>query len=88
MSQLRRSPSAKKSTSSFRLLRERGRATFRSMLMGARSRLEIVVTFLAMLELIKRHHIQARQDTVFGEIEVEPAVDWDGSDEFDLEFGE
>jgi segregation and condensation protein A len=34
------------------------------------SRLEIVITFLAMLELIKRNMVEARQTSLFGEIEV------------------
>ncbi len=65
-----------------------GRTSFRVLLGNARSRLEVVVTFLAMLELIKRHKIHARQETIFGEIELEPDPDWDQEEEFELEFGE
>ena len=36
--------------------------------MQSRSRLEIVVTFLAVLELIKRREIAAEQQETFGEI--------------------
>jgi len=70
------------------MLRERGRATFRAMLGGTKTRIELVVTFLAMLELIKRHMIHANQEKLFGEIELEPAEAWNESEDFELEFGE
>lgn len=41
---------------------------FSSLLSQGRTRLEIVVTFLAVLELIKQQEIVAEQDEVFGEI--------------------
>jgi segregation and condensation protein A len=44
-----------------------GASTFQSVLTN-RSRLEIVVTFLAMLELIKRNAIQVEQTDLFGSI--------------------
>jgi len=75
-----------------RLLKEHGQATFRSTLGGKRSRLEIVVTFIAMLELIKRHFVHAQQEKLFGDIFIEKEKSWDNSsnteEEFELEFGE
>lgn len=71
-----------------RLLRLGGKLNFRSILIGTRSRLDIVVTFLALLELIKRHFIQAHQESLFGEIDLEPAEAWDETQVRDLEFGE
>jgi segregation and condensation protein A len=47
--------------------------TFRSLLEDAGSRIEIVVTLLAVLELLKRRRIAVRQDTLFGEIHIEAA---------------
>ncbi len=70
------------------LLREKGRITFRAVLNRTRSRLDIVVTFLALLELIKRHKIEAKQETIFGEIDLQPSDTWDENEEFELEFGE
>jgi segregation and condensation protein A len=70
------------------LLRQRGRATFRALLVNTRSRLEIVVTFLAMLELIKRRMVHVTQENLFGEIEIEPAEQWDEGEDFELEFSE
>jgi segregation and condensation protein A len=69
-------------------LRKKGKATFRAFLLGRQSRLDVVVTFLAMLELIKRHLIHARQECLFGDIEVETTFGWSENEEFDLEFGE
>jgi segregation and condensation protein A len=56
-----------------RLLSAGERTTFRSLLSGAASRVEIVVTFLAVLELLKRQRIRATQDELFGEIVIEAA---------------
>ncbi len=49
-----------------------GRAvTFRSLLSQAHHRMEIIVTLLAVLELIKRQAIRVSQDTAFGQITIE-----------------
>ncbi len=45
--------------------------TFTQLLERAQTRIEIIVTFLAILELIKQRKIRARQETVFGEIVLE-----------------
>lgn len=71
-----------------RALRDKGRTTFRSLMGEKRSRLDIVVTFLAMLELVKRRFVFARQETLFGEISIEPTDAWDDQQEFEIEFGE
>ena len=42
--------------------------SFRALLSQSRSRLEIVITFLAVLELIKQREIAAEQQETFGEI--------------------
>jgi segregation and condensation protein A len=41
---------------------------FRTLLSGAASRLEVIVTLLALLELIKQDRVRVRQDSLFGEI--------------------
>jgi segregation and condensation protein A len=65
-----------------------GRTTFRSILNSTKSRVEVVVTFLAMLELIKRNRIAAHQDNLFSDIVIIQAEEWDENLEFDLEFDE
>jgi len=67
-------------------MKEVERASFRSLLEQGASRLEIVVTFLAMLELVKRYRIQAQQEGLFGEIEINRMEDWNEEEEIDIEF--
>lgn len=55
---------------------------------GEPLRLNIIVTFLALLELVKRQMVLTRQASLFGEIEYEPSANWDEDTEFDTEFGE
>jgi segregation and condensation protein A len=47
-----------------------GRVRFSSLFAEATSRTEVVVTFLAMLELIRLRIVQALQESAFGEIEI------------------
>ena len=56
------------------LLAQRERILFRDLFPEAASRTEIVVTFLALLELIRLHQIQAIQEEVFGEIQLVKAT--------------
>jgi len=44
------------------------RVRFNQLLESATTRVEIIVTFLAVLELIKRGQLVAQQDRLFGEI--------------------
>ncbi len=70
---------------STRLRLERG-ATFRNLLGEKPTRLEIVVTFLALLELVKRYRVQAQQATLFSDIAIQPLDEFQEGEEFDLEF--
>ena len=47
-----------------------GRTTFRSLTGHHRERLEVIVRFLAVLELYKRGMVDLRQATTFGELEI------------------
>ena len=69
-------------------LRSEKRITFRELLVSRRSRLDIVVTFLALLELVKRHFIHVNQNELFGEIALEATESWTDNNEFELEFEE
>jgi segregation and condensation protein A len=62
------------------------RMTFSGLISDKASRIEIVVTFLAMLELIKRYHISAVQNELFGEIEFEKMAEWKDDEEIEIEF--
>jgi segregation and condensation protein A len=59
---------------------------FRSLLGEKPSRLEVVVTFLALLELIKRYRVGAQQAGLFSEIEIEKMEDWGKDEELEIEF--
>lgn len=63
-----------------------GRGSFQGMLAKSSSRLEIVVTFLAILELIKRRKIEARQEQRFGDIELRALSEWTEEEVAELEF--
>lgn len=59
------------------LLHRQGRVTFRQALFGARSDREyVLVSFLAVLELLRRRVARATQAEVFGEIELEARADF------------
>jgi segregation and condensation protein A len=68
------------------LRRDGGRTSFQRMLASAGSRMEVVVTFLAVLELIKRRKIEARQDQHFGDILLFAISDWKEEELAELEF--
>ena len=54
---------------------EGGRVRFESLFSSASSRGEVIITFLAMLELIKLNHLQVEQEQLLGEIViVRPAL--------------
>jgi len=68
-------------------LQQNGRVNFKSIL-STRSKMEIVVAFLAMLELIKRHLIQVDQPQIFGDINMEGEGEITDKVDVDSEFGE
>ena len=53
------------------VLRDTWSLLFSSLTGGDRRRSEIVVTLLAVLELVKMGHIRAQQTELFGEIVIE-----------------
>jgi segregation and condensation protein A len=59
-----------------------------SLLTQKNSRVELVVTFLALLELVKRHIIEANQNELFGEIDLNSEKLVDENLELDIEFSE
>jgi segregation and condensation protein A len=48
-----------------------GRMSFRSLIAGFSTRIEVIVHFLALLELCKLGHINLGQGATFGEVEIE-----------------
>ena len=50
------------------------------------TRIEVVVTFLALLELVKRYRVAAKQEGLFTDIEIERMADWNPNEEIEIEF--
>ena len=69
-------------------LRQHSCGAFDDLLTDHSYRLDVVVTVLALLELVKQRMIKARQENLFGQITFEPAEGWNEDITFDLEFGE
>ena len=69
-----------------KVMKDVERASFRALLDPGASRLEIVVTFLAMLELVKRYRIHAHQEDLFSDIEINRMEEWKDDEEIDIEF--
>jgi len=70
------------------LLGQRSRGTFKELIHSRPTRLDLIVTFLALLELVKMQLIQAAQEQLFGEITFEASNDWQDGVEIESEFGE
>ena len=71
-------------------LRSGGLLSFREAVRMATSRLEVVVTFLALLELLKRQAVEAAQAELFGDIEIRAGAELASvqASGLDLEFDE
>ncbi len=68
------------------ILKSRGEAPFRALFGEAPTRLEVVVTFLALLELVKRYRVLVRQESLFGEIHLVRLGEWEEDEEVEIEF--
>jgi len=69
-----------------KMMKDVQRTAFSTLIKDSTSRLEIVVTFLAMLELIKRYRVQAHQEGLFSDIEIDRMEDWSEDEEIEIEF--
>jgi segregation and condensation protein A len=69
-----------------KVMRQVEKSTFKALLEQGASRMEVVVTFLAMLELVKRYRLHATQDGLFGDIEIARMEEWKEDEEIDIEF--
>lgn len=71
-------------------LKDVSKLSFRKLIKTARSRLEIVVSLLAVLELMKQDQVEVHQEEMFGDIELVRGNGWqvDQIEEFEFEFDE
>lgn len=60
--------------------------SFHSLVGEKPSRLEVVVTFLALLELVKRYRVSAEQESLFSDIQIEKMEAWKEDEELEIEF--
>ena len=60
--------------------------TFNGLLGQKPTRLEVVVTFLALLELVKRYRVSAQQETLFSDIQIEKLEEWGTDEDLEIEF--
>jgi segregation and condensation protein A len=69
-------------------LKTDGKTSFWHLISETRSRIEIIILFFAILELIKQEQITIHQEEPFADIEISPGDAWrrDQDFEFDLEF--
>lgn len=76
-----------KITSILQSIRRIGQTTFRALIRSESDRVELIVTFLAMLELIKRRIVVATQPALFGDIELSPTDELlEDENEVEIEF--
>lgn len=61
-------------------------ANFSGLLGKKPSRLEVVVTFLALLELVKRYAVSAQQKRLFSDIRIEKLEEWGTDEDMEIEF--
>ncbi|MBN1303568.1 MAG: segregation/condensation protein A [Anaerolineales bacterium] len=69
-----------------RTMKEIDRTAFSDLIGEKPTRLEVVVTFLALLELVKRYRVAATQEGLFTDIRIERLEDWDDTEEIEIEF--
>jgi len=74
----------RKIQSILQLLRDNNNLTFRSILNGKHSRIDTIVVFLAVLELIKQDYAVTQQTSLFSDIQIIATEKITQSDEFDL----
>lgn len=68
------------------ILRAGDQISFSKILGIHYSRIDMVVTFLAILELVKRNIVAIHQDELFADIHLNPMDGWSEGDDFEVEF--
>jgi segregation and condensation protein A len=65
-----------------------GTTSFQELLGDKYTRLDIVITFLALLELVKQYKVLVTQENLFSEICIEVSDEWENGEDIDIEFTE
>ena len=74
----------KKVTDIVQFLRSKPNANFSDLLGELPSRIDTIIVFLAILELVKQHYIEIRQDSLFSEIQIKADLESFAEDQLDL----
>jgi segregation and condensation protein A len=67
-------------------LRNSKQITFQKLFKGARTKLEVIVSFLALLELMKQQLVKAEQEGLFGDIAITTGDAWESDQDMDFEL--
>jgi segregation and condensation protein A len=67
-------------------LSKESRTSFSGLVGNKPSRMEVVVTFLALLELVKRYRVSAMQEGLFSDIQIAKLEEWKEDEELEIEF--
>jgi segregation and condensation protein A len=65
-----------------------GTTSFQNLLRDNYTKLDIVITFLALLELVKQFRVQVTQENLFSEIQIEASEQWENGEDIEIEFAE
>ncbi len=74
----------KKVTDIVQFLRVKPNARFSDLLGELPSRIDTIIVFLAVLELVKQHYIEIRQDSLFSDIQIKADLESFAEDQLDL----
>lgn len=74
----------KKVTDIFHFLRMHPNANFSDLLRAGSSRIDTIVVFLAILELVKQHYIEINQESLFSEIQIKADLESFKEDQLEL----
>jgi segregation and condensation protein A len=74
----------KKVTDIVQFLRSKPNANFSDLLGELPSRIDTIIVFLAILELVKQHYIEISQDSLFSEIQIKADLESFAEDQLEL----
>ena len=74
----------RKVTDIVHFLRTHPNANFSDLVVEDSSRIDTIIVFLAILELVKQHYIEIKQEALFSEIQIKADLESFGEDQMDL----
>jgi segregation and condensation protein A len=68
------------------ILRDEKQSSLSKLLGMHYTRIDMIITFLAILELVKRNIVAVRQEELFADIHLNPLEGWSVGEDFEIEF--